>query len=68
MDKIIFVADMCEEGRSFPGVESIRKAARENINKAVLMCIDFTIEYNIKRKSTIHPRAYAVREWILKNL
>ena len=68
MDKIIFVADMCEEGRSFPGVDDIRKAALENLDMAAVMCIDSTINYNIKHGNPVHPGAYAVKEWFLKNL
>lgn len=68
LDKLIFVADMCEEGRSFPGVEDIRKAAHENLDRAALMCINSTIEYNLSSANPVHPGAYAVREWLLKNL
>lgn len=61
-DKIIFVADMCEENRSFAGVDDIRKAAFENINKAVVMCIDATVRFNSSKGGVIHPMAYAVRD------
>ena len=67
-DKIIFVSDMCEEGRSFPGVEEIRRAAFENIDKAVLMCVEKTIDFNEKKGATVHPMAYRLKELYSSNL
>ncbi|MEE0945049.1 MAG: nicotinate (nicotinamide) nucleotide adenylyltransferase [Clostridia bacterium] len=61
-DKIIFVSDMCEEGRSFSGVEDIRQTAFENIDKAVLMCVKKTIDFNLKKGMTVHPMAYRLEE------
>lgn len=68
LDKIIFVADMCEKGRCFEGVDKIRNSARQNLDEAVLMCIDSTISFNTAKNNPIHPMAYAVRGELLKNL
>lgn len=68
LDKIIFVADMCEEGRSFPDVEKIRKTAFEDIDTAVLMCINKTIEFNLGKGEFIHPMAYLLRDLYSANL
>ncbi|MBS7298779.1 MAG: nicotinate (nicotinamide) nucleotide adenylyltransferase [Eubacteriales bacterium] len=67
-DKILFVSDMCEDGRVFPGVNEIRNTAYADIDKAVLMCIEKTIEYNSGRKLYVHPMAYHLRELYLANL
>lgn len=61
-DKIIFVSDMCEEGRTIQGVEEIRRTAYENIDKAVLMCLEKTIDFNLKKGAVVHPMAYRLRE------
>lgn len=61
-DKIIFVSDMCEEGRTFQGVEEIRRTAFENIDKAVLMCLEKTIDFNLKKGAFVHPMAYRLRD------
>lgn len=68
LDKIIFVADMCEEGKSFSGVDKIRERAFDSIDEAVVMCIDSSIEFNRKKGNTVHPMAYAVRKELLSNL
>lgn len=60
-DKVIFVADMCEEGRRMPEVEAIRNTAFEDIDRAVVMCIDLSISYNNKKGNKVHPMAYAVK-------
>ena len=60
-DKIIFVADMCEEGRTLPDLDIIRKTSFEDIDMAVIMCIDKSISYNNKTGKTVHPMAYAVK-------
>lgn len=68
LDKIIFVADMCEEGRSFPGADEIRKEAFENLDSAVLMCVNKTIEFNHSKGAFIHPMAYVLRDIYSSNL
>ena len=45
LEKIIYVADAIEPGRSYPGVEEIRRAAEEDIDKACLISLAHTIEY-----------------------
>lgn len=60
-DKIIFVADMCEEGRTLPNIDVIRKTAFEDIDRAVIECIEMSISYNSRTGKTIHPMAYAVK-------
>ena len=55
LDKIIYIADMIEPSRDFPGVEKLRKLSFSDIDKAMLECLRFTLEYNIKKGSLIHP-------------
>ena len=35
LEKLIYVADMIEPGRDFPGVEQLREIAEESIDKAM---------------------------------
>ena len=68
LDKIVFVADMCEAGRDFPGVEDIRCQARKNINRAAVMCIDSTVRFNEKKSNAIHPSTALVRADLEKEI
>lgn len=45
LEKIIYVADAIEPGRNYPGVEEIRTAAEEDIDRACFISLDHTIKY-----------------------
>lgn len=62
LEKIIYVADMIEPTRDFPGVEMLRKKAYVNLDSAVLACAEKTIEFNEKKGSRVHPNAYKIRD------
>lgn len=65
LEKIIFVADMIEKNRSYPGVESLRELAYSNLDSAVLECVSRTIAFNNEKGNPVHPNAYAVFDWIV---
>lgn len=50
LDKIIFTADKIEPGRKYEGVDEIRKVAYTNIDEAIIMSLESTIEYVKMRK------------------
>ncbi len=71
MDKlscIVFVADYIEAGRNHPGVDTIRKAAQESLEKAVVACLDDTIGYILENGRLLHPQTIATRNWALEQL
>lgn len=55
LDKIIFVADMIEPNRKFPGVERLRKKAQKNLDKAMSACIRHSLTFLIDSKQPIYP-------------
>lgn len=65
LDKIIYLADVIEPGRSFKGVNQIRKVARIDLDKALLAAIDQSLDYLIKGCGVIHPATIAARNEIL---
>jgi len=44
LEKVIYIADFISEEREYPGVDEVRKAAFEDIDKAVLIGTRFTLE------------------------
>lgn len=66
LDKIIYLADVIEPGRSFNGVEKIRKVACTDLDKALLAALDLSICYIIKRGGLIHPATIAARNEVLR--
>jgi len=71
MDKlcsIVFIADYIEAGRTYPGVEIIRKAAEESLEKAIVAGLDNTIGYIPATGNLLHPQTVATRNWALKQV
>ncbi len=58
---IIFVADIIEPERNFPGVKKLRLKARENLIDAVIAVCNHTLKYNIDKERIIHPNTLLLR-------
>ena len=70
--KIIFVADKIEENRNYENeekqksLEYARQLAKEDINKAVLLEIDESLVYTIKKQELIHTNSVLARNKLLE--
>ena len=53
--KVVYLADMIEPGRDFPGVEELRRLARKDLDKAMLLAYSNTICYLLEGGLLIHP-------------
>ncbi|GAA0601983.1 bis(5'-nucleosyl)-tetraphosphatase (symmetrical) YqeK [Virgibacillus siamensis] len=58
MDRIIFVADYIEPGRSFPGIDEVRKAARYDLQLASWMALRNTIQFLVSKNATVYPDTF----------
>lgn len=65
LTKIIYIADYIEPNRDFEGVEELRELAYDDIDKSILVGIDFTLEELIERGSMFHPDTVHARNWLL---
>lgn len=65
LEKIILVADMIEPGRRYPEIENLRKLAFEDIDRAVLECMNQTIKFNTAKGRSVHPNAYEIIKWLM---
>lgn len=61
LEKIIFVADYIEEGRSFPGVEHLRALAEKDLNQAVLACLESSLDH--LRTHNEHVLSHSLEAW-----
>ncbi|MGL5328581.1 MAG: bis(5'-nucleosyl)-tetraphosphatase (symmetrical) YqeK [Peptostreptococcaceae bacterium] len=67
IEKIIYIADMIEEDRNFPGVEDLRRLTFEGLlDEALLKSFDNTIKFVIDNKQLIHPRTVSARNYLMK--
>jgi len=64
--KIIYIADGIEPGRTYDGVERIRDIVFEDIDKALILQIDYTIHSVINRGALLHTNTIDTRNFYLK--
>ncbi len=68
LEKIIYVADFIEEGRTYPEADVIRKIAYEDIDKAVLCQADMVIKFIIDCGKVLHTDTVTTRNsFLMKN-
>ncbi|MFV9510979.1 bis(5'-nucleosyl)-tetraphosphatase (symmetrical) YqeK [Tepidibacillus sp. LV47] len=61
LEKVVCLADYIEPSRQFPGVEEIREMAKSNLDEALRMAFDGTIQLLIKKKMKIYPLTVKAR-------
>lgn len=68
LDKIIFLADMIEPGRDFPGLERLQCLAGRDLDRAMLFGMDSTIRYCLEQSRMLHPLTIRVRNKFLDHI
>ncbi len=67
LEKILFIADYTEPLRRFPEVNLVRKISFQDIDKAVILAIDSSLDYLLKDKKVIHEDSIRCRnDYLLK--
>lgn len=66
LDKIIYLADMIEPGRDYPGQERLKCLAFRDLDDAMLFGLESTIRYCLEQNRVLHPRTVAVRNHYLQ--
>lgn len=64
---IIYLADAIEEGRRYDGVDYIRRVAKTDLWKAVLLYTESSLKFIISRGKLIHPDTVELRNSIIVN-
>lgn len=64
--RMIFLADMIEPQRDFPGVAKIRRLAKNDFDKSLIKACETSIKYNFIKSRIIHPNTLLLRNQILK--
>ncbi|QXM05907.1 bis(5'-nucleosyl)-tetraphosphatase (symmetrical) YqeK [Crassaminicella indica] len=65
LDQIIYLADYIEPNRNFNGVELLREAALQDLNKATLMAFNHTIKYIVSKGELLHLNTIFARNDLL---
>ena len=62
LEKIIYVADYMEPNRDFPGVEKLRELAFSNIDAALKLGLEMTLEHLARQGAEVSPESRAALE------
>lgn len=65
LEKIIYLADCIEPGRSFSGVEQIREAAARGIDSGCLCAFEYSIAHLENKGASVSPYTIEAREDLL---
>ncbi len=64
LEKILYVADYMEPNREFDGVERMRKLAYQDLDKALLLGVETTIQEMKERGIPIHNNTLQAQAWL----
>lgn len=68
LEKVIYVADFISADRNYPGVDEVRQAAEESLEKAMMIGLEFCIHEIVEKKQILHPDSVdAYNEIIISN-
>lgn len=65
LEKIVYIADLIEPGRSFEGVDKLRRLVLEDLDKCLLYSLDNTLKFLIEKKKLIHIDSIKARNYLL---
>ena len=64
LEKILYIADYMEPTRDFDGVERLRELAYTDLDAAVLLGAEMSVEDMTRRGYAIHPNTLAARDFL----
>ncbi len=68
LEKVIYLADYIEPNRDFPGVEELRAAVYEDIDKGLLLGLTMTVREMEEMGNPIHKNTLEAREYLERKL
>ena len=64
LETIVYVADYMEPNRNFPGVERLRQAAFQDIQGALKMGLEMTMEHLHRQGNEVSPESQQALNWL----
>ncbi|MDR0880682.1 MAG: bis(5'-nucleosyl)-tetraphosphatase (symmetrical) YqeK [Clostridioides sp.] len=69
LEKIIYLADLLEDGRVIPHIEELRELAYSGqLDKAMIESFNQTLTFVIANDNLIHPRSVEARNYLLREI
>ena len=66
LEKIVYLADMIEPNRTYPGVDAIREAAARDLDAGVLLALERTIAFLQEERAAVCETSIHARDWLLQ--
>jgi len=66
LEKILYLADYIEPNRDFDGLEEMRRLAYEDIDAALVLGMNMTIQDMESRNYQVHCNTLQARDWLLR--
>lgn len=67
IEKIIYIADAIEPDREYEGVEIVREVVKRDLNGALLISMQQTVEFLKKKNVSINKNTIEAIEWLKNN-
>lgn len=67
LEKILFIGDAIGDDRTYDNTEELKKLAFTNIDEAVKVLLQYTIEDRIKEEKTIHINSIKALNYLIMN-
>ena len=68
LEKIIYVADYMEPNRDFPGVEKLRHLAFTDLDAALKLGLEMTLEHLNRQGNEVSPESREALAWLKQNV
>ncbi len=65
LGKIVYLADLIEAKRNYPGVEALRNLSFENLELGLLKAVDSNLIFLINKGAIIHPNTLELRNSLI---
>ena len=67
-EKLLYLADYIEPTRAFPEVGAMRRMAYKDLDQAVLMGVELSIQEMLERNRIVHPNTLAAEKTLRKGI
>ena len=68
LEKVIYLADYIEPTRDFPGVEELRRAVFEDLDRGLLMGLEMSVQEMEERGNPVHEDTLRARDFLAEQL
>ncbi|MCW3489240.1 bis(5'-nucleosyl)-tetraphosphatase (symmetrical) YqeK [Dethiobacter alkaliphilus] len=65
LEQITYVADKIEQGRTYPGVEELRRTVHADFYQGLLAVAEQSISYILHKRQPLHPATISFWNWLV---